>query len=172
MTEQDLFQLCLMVAWQPIKAAVKRPLVECTTAPAGVAPADYQKHLGCVCHIQPRMSAAEHAFDRICRVTTLMNRLQRRCCFGVLWLLGTPARCGGEKFRFVGVALSVIGNWYSGSTQGWYWYSDAVIENLSCGDTMGSYGCLSMACASVTDVCVRSSSSFVVDCQTGHICAS
>lgn len=48
MNEHDLFQLCLVVAWQPIRAAVKRPLPECTTAPAGVAPADYQRHLGYV----------------------------------------------------------------------------------------------------------------------------
>eukprot|EP00892_Ulva_mutabilis_P003104 jgi/Ulvmu1/12795/UM097_0022.1 len=47
-SDRMLFQLCLMAAWRPIKAAMKRPLHECTTPPDGVAPADYHNHVGVV----------------------------------------------------------------------------------------------------------------------------
>jgi hypothetical protein len=45
--EDTLFMACLRGAWLPMQAAVKKPLIQCTSAPKGVSVRDYERHVAC-----------------------------------------------------------------------------------------------------------------------------
>lgn len=133
--------MCLMVAWQPIKAAVKRPLIDCTTAPVGVAPVDYHKHLGCVHHIQ-----LSHLECRICvypRVSWRHNAASRFAAEVLMrhdaFELDIMAVIEAEKFRFAVAILIVMGNWVpqAAGVADQDRCSAADIERFSCEDTVG-----------------------------------
>lgn len=64
-----LFVACLRGAWLPMQAAAKKPLIKCTFPPAGVAAADYERHVECA----PAVSLHLHTYNCLLRLSCALT---------------------------------------------------------------------------------------------------